>query len=83
MAAISEDRAPDIQLEELVADCLDNFFRRKLEILHTFDLKESLLNQNPYFFKVYGIYKASEIVERVLTDFISASDENDIRRCFL
>ena len=75
MASSSKTTVSNIQLEELIADCLDEFFRRKLDILRTFDLKESLLNRNPYFFKVYGIYKASEIVERVLSDYISASDE--------
>jgi hypothetical protein len=75
MVQSSKVLVSDTQLEDLIADCLDDFFRRKLDILRTFDLKESLLNRNPYFFKVYGIYKASEIVERVLADYISASDE--------
>jgi hypothetical protein len=33
-------------------------------------------NKNPYLFKALGIQKASEIVERIMSDFISSSDES-------
>jgi hypothetical protein len=38
-------------------------------------LQVFLRRKNPYLFRALGIQKASEIVERVLTDYISASDE--------
>lgn len=61
--------------EQVIEECLDDFFRRKLRLLRTFDLKKCLLKQNPYSFKAYGIYNASVIVERMLTDYMNASDE--------
>jgi len=75
----SDSRA---KLEQLMAECLNEFFRRKLEVLRTFDLKELLLNQNPYFFKVYGTYKASEIVERMMREYVNASDETMFGEAF-
>jgi len=38
-------------------------------------LQGFLRRKNPYLFRALGIQKASEIVERVLADYISASDE--------
>jgi len=38
-------------------------------------LQTFLCRKNPYLFRALGIQKASEIVERVLSDYISASDE--------
>ena len=70
------------QLEQLIAECLDEFFRRKLEILSTVDLKEILLNKNPYFFKVYGTQNVPEIVEQMLIDYVNASDETMFGEAF-
>jgi len=70
------------QLEQLMVECLDKFFKRKLEILRTFDLKKSLRNHNPYYFKVYGINKAEEIVEQMMADFINSSDETMFGEAF-
>lgn len=65
----------DAQLEKLVADCLENFFRRKLEILRTFRLTELLLNLNPYLLKIDSNENASKIVEELMKAQISDSDE--------
>ena len=48
---------------------------RKITDIGSLDLKESLLNWDPYLYKSDGNQNAPEIVERVLDDYISASDE--------
>lgn len=39
-------------------------------------LRTFLRRKNPYLFRALGIQKASEIIERLLADYISASDES-------
>ena len=63
------------QLELLISKCLKDFYERRLQKVSTLKLRDSLRRKNPYLFKALGIQKASEIVERLLTDYISASDE--------
>jgi len=82
MVHSSEVSDSKTQLEQFIVECLGEFFRRKLEILRTFDLKKSLRNQNPYYFKVYGINRAEEIVEQLMTDYIDSSDETMFGEAF-
>ncbi len=65
----------DKELEELLADCLEDFFKIKLHILREFNLRKSLRNLNPYLLKVYGNQNASEIVEELMKSYTNASDE--------
>jgi len=62
-------------LESLIANCLSDFYERRLQKVKQLKLRAFLRRKNPYLFKALGIQKASEIVERLLTDYISASDE--------
>jgi len=82
MAASSKTTVLDIELKELVVDCLDNFFKRKLEIVRSFSLREALLNCNPYSLAINGNENASEIVEELLKAHISASDETIFGNAF-
>jgi len=63
------------QLEALISKCLQNFYERRLQKVKELKLQVFLRRKNPYLFRALGIQKASEIVERVLSDYISASDE--------
>lgn len=63
------------ELEDLISRCLRDFYERRLQKVRELELKAFLRRKNPYLFRALGIQKASEIVERVLTDYISASDE--------
>jgi len=45
-------------------------------------LRVFLRRKNPYLFRALGIQKASEIIERVLGDYISASDETIFGNAF-
>ncbi|MFQ5862679.1 MAG: PmeII family type II restriction endonuclease [Candidatus Brocadiales bacterium] len=63
------------ELEKLVAKCLKVFYKRRLEKLESLKLKDYLKRKNPYLYKAIGTEKASEIVEEVLTAYLTASDE--------
>jgi len=63
------------ELERLVRQSLDNFYRRRLLKLSELRLKDTLKKKNPYLFRAVGVQKASEIVERLLEAFMSSSEE--------
>jgi len=63
------------ELEALISRCLQDFYERRLQKVRELKLQVFLRRKNPYLFRALGIQKASEIVERVLADYISASDE--------
>jgi hypothetical protein len=63
------------ELEALISQCLQDFYKRRLQKLQTLRLKQVLRRKNPYLFKALGTEKPWEIVERILADYISASDE--------
>lgn len=63
-------------LEALISECLRDFYERRIQKISGIRLRQSLRRKNPYLFKALGIQKASEIVERLLTDSLSSSDES-------
>lgn len=63
------------ELESLMSKCLRDFYERRIQKVKELKLRSSLHRKNPYLFRALGTRKASEIVERLLTDYISASDE--------
>ncbi len=63
------------ELESLIGKCLQDFYERRLQKVRELKLRAFLRRKNPYLFRALGIQKASEIVERLLADYISASDE--------
>ncbi len=65
---------PD-DLESIINKSLEEFYQRRIKKLSTLKLKDTLRKKNPYLFRAIGIHKASEIVERLLRDYMSSSDE--------
>lgn len=63
------------EIESLISKCLRDFYERRLQKVRELKLQAFVRRKNPYLFRALGIQKASEIVERLLTDYISASDE--------
>lgn len=63
------------ELETIVKKCLNDFYRRRFEILKKLKLRQVLKRKNPYLFKALGTEQASEIVKKVLEAYISSSDE--------
>jgi len=63
------------ELESLIRKSLDKFYERRINKLSGLKLRHTLRKKNPYLFRAIGIQKASEIVERLLRDYMSSSDE--------
>ncbi len=63
------------ELQAIVAECLQNFYSRRLNSLSTLSLKATLRKKNPYLFRACGMQLASEIVGAILTAHINSSDE--------
>lgn len=62
-------------LENKIAELLDNFYTRRMEKINGLKLKNTLKRKNPYLYRAIGTQKASEIVEGLLSAYMSSSDE--------
>jgi hypothetical protein len=70
------------ELERLVHERLDEFYRRRLDKLTGLKLQETLKKKNPYLFRAIGVEKASEIVELILSAYMSSSEETIFGEAF-
>ena len=70
------------ELQTLIGKCLQDFYERRVRRLEGLRLKNFLRRKNPYLFKALGTQKASEIVEKILTAYIGASDETMFGEAF-
>ena len=64
------------QLEALISKCLGDFYERRMQKVSGLSLRQTLRRKNPYLFRALGIQKAYEIVERLMADSLSSSDES-------
>lgn len=62
-------------LEDKIGKLLDDFYKRRIEKIQTLELKDALRRKNPYLYRAIGVEKASEIVEEILSAYMSSSDE--------
>lgn len=62
-------------LEQKIAELLDEFYKRRVAKISTLKLKDTLKRKNPYLYRAIGVQKASEIVEEILSAYMSSSDE--------
>jgi len=65
----------DALLINSVQNRLNDFYGRRIAKLSTLDLKKTLKRKNPYLFRAVGLLDANEVIERLLNDFMSSSDE--------
>ncbi len=63
------------ELQQLITDRLQDFYERRLRKIGALKLKQVLRRKNPYLFKAIGNQSAAEIVEGLLTAYLSSSDE--------
>ena len=63
------------QLEDKIGELLDGFYQRRNDKINTLKLKDALKRKNPYLYRAIGVQKASEIVEGLLSAYMSSSDE--------
>jgi hypothetical protein len=65
----------NVTLEQFVGDCLNDFHARRLARVKKLTLKSVLKRKNPYLYRALGIERCTELVERLVDDHLSASDE--------
>lgn len=70
-------------LEIKISELLDEFYRRRMEKINGLKLKDTLKRKNPYLYRAIGTEKASEIVEGLLSAYMSSSDEGIFGDAFL
>jgi hypothetical protein len=70
------------ELQTLISKGLQDFYERRVRRLEKLRLKDFLRRKNPYLFRALGTQKASEIVEKILTAYIGASDETMFGEAF-
>jgi len=58
-----------------VENRLTDFYDRRIAKLSTLQLEKTLKRKNPYLFRAVGLLDANEVIERLLNDFMSSSDE--------
>jgi hypothetical protein len=63
------------ELQQLIAEHLDEFYRRRMRKIGSLKLKQVLRRKNPYLFRAIGTQSATEIVEGLLLAYLSSSDE--------
>jgi len=63
------------ELEKLIEQSLNDFYKSRLERLDDLKLKNVLQRKNPYLFKALYTEKAHELIEKILYAYISSSDE--------
>ncbi len=63
------------RLEKEIEICLQKFYASRLTALQKLSLEKVLQKKNPYLYRALGIEKASEIVEQIMTAFVTSSDE--------
>ena len=64
-----------------MASLLSNFYNSRITKLRNLKLKNVLV-KNPYLFRACGVRKASEIIEGILSAFLSSSEETIFGNCF-
>jgi len=62
-------------LKKAVQNRLNEFYERRIAKLSSLELKKTLKRKNPFLFRAIGLLDANEVIERLLNDFMSSSDE--------
>ena len=65
-----------------IATALENFYANLIEKIDGLNIKKVMKRKNPYLYRAKAMQSASEIVESVLTAFVSSSEETIFGNCF-
>lgn len=65
-----------------IADALENFYGALIVKIDGLDIKKVMKRKNPYLYRAKAMESASEIVESVLSAFVSSSEETIFGNCF-
>ena len=63
------------ELEGFIEQCLNDFYASRIATIDKINLKKIMGRKNPYLFKALHTERAYEIIEKIVTAYISSSDE--------
>ena len=67
---------------QAIAKALEDFYASLIDKIDNIDIKKIMKRKNPYLYRAKAMQNASEIVESVLTAFVSSSEETIFGNCF-
>ena len=67
---------------EAIATALETFYGSLIEKIDGLDIVKVMKRKNPYLYRAKAMQNASEIVESVLSAFVSSSEETIFGNCF-
>ena len=70
------------EVVKAVATALETFYANLIEKIDGLNIKKVMKLKNPYLYRAKAMQSASEIVESVLTAFVSSSEETIFGNCF-
>ncbi len=67
---------------QAIAKALETFYGTLIEKIDSLDIKKVIKRKNPYLYRAKAMESASEIVESVLSAFVTSSEETIFGNCF-
>lgn len=65
-----------------IAKALETFYNTLIEKIDTLNIEKIMKRKNPYLYRAKAMQNAAEIVDSVLTAFVSSSEETIFGNCF-
>lgn len=70
------------EIVEAIAEALESFYNSLIEKIDGLNINKVMKRKNPYLYRAKAMQNASEIVDSVLTAFVSSSEETIFGNCF-
>ncbi len=67
---------------KVISEALENFYITLIAKIDKIDIKKIMKRKNPYLYRAKAMENASDIVESVLSAFVSSSEETIFGNCF-
>lgn len=68
---------------QAIASALETFYGTLIEKIDGLNIQKVMKRKNPYLYRAKAMQSAAEIVDSVLTAFVSSSEETIFGNCFL
>ena len=80
--AINKNGVDDEAVVQAIANALEEFYGILIKKIDEIDILQIMARKNPYLYRMKAMQSASEIVESVLSAFVSSSEETIFGNCF-
>ena len=67
---------------QAIASALETFYGTLIEKIDGLNIQKVMKRKNPYLYRAKAMQSAAEIVDSVLTAFVSSSEETILGNCF-